>query len=154
MITLDRLVNTDRPKRKVQRVGRGPGSKRGKTSCRGAKGDKARCGYKRHYGREGGQLALYRKLPCRGFPNGRFRGESYHINFDLINTLFEDGETVSYETLREKGYAPRRAAPGGLKILSRGVLKKKVTIEARAFSEEAKKKLQKQSISFKEIATS
>jgi large subunit ribosomal protein L15 len=150
MITLSELKNTDRPKRKVQRVGRGPGSKRGKTSCRGEKGDKSRSGYKRRYGHEGGQLPLYRKLPCRGFDSARFKSVNVTINLSMIDKLFNDGETVSYETLRQKGYAPRRA-PGGLKVLGFGEIHKKVTIEARAFSQEAQQKLEKQAISFKVV---
>ena len=78
----------------MQRVGRGPGSKRGKTCCRGSKGDKARQGYKRHFGREGGQLPLYRKMPKRGFNHGRFEKETLSLNLGLIDQLFEDGETV------------------------------------------------------------
>ena len=150
MITLDQLKNTTRPKKKIQRVGRGMGSKRGKTSCRGHKGDKARSGYKRHYGREGGQLPLYRKLPCRGFSNSRFATVVYSINLGLINQLFSDGEVVNEQSLREKGYAPR-AMLGGLKILGTGELTKKVTIEANAFSEAAAEKLQKSAIAFKVV---
>lgn len=153
MITLSKLANTHRPVRKNQRVGRGIGSKRGKTSCRGAKGDKARCGYKRHFGREGGQLPLYRKLPCRGFDSARFRSFVFAIDFDDINVSFNDGETVSFETLRQKGLAPRRAL-GGLKILSGGTLTKKVKIEAHSFSEAAKEALKKQAVQFKVVETS
>jgi large subunit ribosomal protein L15 len=153
MITLSQLSNTDRPVRKVQRIGRGIGSKRGKTSCRGAKGDKARCGYKRHFGREGGQLPLYRKLPCRGFDSARFRSFVYAINLSDINIAFNDGETVSFETLRQKGIAPRRAL-GGLKILSGGELTKKVKIEAHAYSEAAQEKLKKLKVPFKVLAAS
>jgi len=150
MITLSELSNTDRPVKKIQRVGRGMGSNRGKTCSRGGKGDKARQGYKRHFGREGGQLPLYRKLPCRGFVNGKFRSNVFAINLAYINELFNDGDVVNLATLREKGYSTRRAL-GGLKILSRGELTKKVTIEATAFSEEAVKKLEKNSISYKKI---
>jgi large subunit ribosomal protein L15 len=146
MITLENLTNTHRPTQKVQRVGRGPGSKRGKTCGRGNKGDKARCGYKRHYGREGGQLPLYRKLPCRGFDSAKFRSHVCAINLSLIDKLYNDGEVVNFATLREKGYAHRREL-GGLKILGGGELHKKVKIEARV-SQEAQKKLEKQGISF------
>jgi large subunit ribosomal protein L15 len=52
--------------------------------------------------------------------------------------------------LREKGYAPREAK-GGLKILSNGELTKKVTIEAHAFSEKAKQKLDDQGIKYTQI---
>jgi len=153
MITLSNLKNTHRQKKKVQRVGRGPGSNRGKTCSRGQKGDKARSGYKRRHGKEGGQLPLFRKLPKRGFPNGRFQKEVLSINLSLIESLYQDGETVNYQTLREKGLAPRRL-PGGIKILGQGELKKKVSIEAHNFSKTAKEKLEKNSVSFKEIPLS
>ena len=133
MSILSTLKNTTRKSSNVQRVGRGEGSGRGKTSCRGHKGSKARSGYKRRYGQEGGQLPLYRRMPRRGFTRGRFVKESLSINFSLINTLFKDGDVVSVETLRMKGYAPRRL-PGGLKILAVGKLEKKVSIEAHGYS--------------------
>jgi len=62
--------------------------------------------------------------------------------------LFEDGAVVNLETLRERGYAPREAR-GGLKILSQGELKKKISIEAHAFSRGALAKLEKGKIPFK-----
>jgi large subunit ribosomal protein L15 len=148
MITLSSLTNFHRPKLKVQRVGRGMGSKRGKTCCRGTKGDKARRGYKCHFGREGGQLPLYRKLPCKGFTNGRFQSEVFAINFTLINEFFNDGEIVSYETLRQKGLVPRRAA-GGIKLLGSGEIQKKVSIQVSALSKGAQEQLEKKSISYK-----
>jgi len=150
MITLSELSNTSRPVRKVQRVGRGPGSKRGKTCGRGSKGDKARCGYKQRYGYEGGQMALYRKSPVRGFPNGRFRSVHIAIDLSLIDSLYNDGETVNLQTLLEKGYG-RRRVPGGLKILSSGKLQKKVSIEAHAYSAEALRKLEAQSVPCKTL---
>src|SRR3990172_10324914 len=107
MITLFNLTNTDRPKKKIQRVGRGVGSKRGKTCGRGNKGDKARRGYKGRFGYEGGQLPLYRKLHTKGFPNGRFKNDVFSINLGLLNNLFKDGDVVNLKTLRERGYAPR-----------------------------------------------
>jgi large subunit ribosomal protein L15 len=152
MITLSKLKNTDRPKKKVQRVGRGMGSKRGKTCGRGIKGDKARQGYKTRDGYEGGQLPLYRKLPCRGFAQGRFRSTVFAITLGRINELFADGEVVNLETLREKGCSTRRAL-GGLKVLSGGELKKKVSIEAHGFSAAAKEQLEKHSIPFTSLKT-
>lgn len=150
MIDLANLKNTSRPKKKIQRVGRGVGSKRGKTSCRGEKGDGSRQGYQRRYGYEGGQVPLYRKLPVRGFTRGKFIKPSKAISLALIDAHFADGETVNYETLREKKMVPRRLS-GGVKILANGELTKKVTIEAHGFSEAAKAKLEKKKISFKVI---
>lgn len=147
MYTLSTLENTHRPSHKVQRVGRGFGSKRGKTCGRGSKGDKARSGYKRRYGREGGQLPLYRKLPCRGFTNGRFRSSVFAINLDDLEKEFEDGEVVSFETLYYKGLVSQKYT-GGFKILSRGELTKKVEIYAQAISAEAQSKLSAKGIVF------
>src|SRR5690242_5267662 len=108
MMDLSNLANTHRPKKKVQRVGRGVGSKRGKTSGRGNKGDKARRGYLRRYGQEGGQIPLYKKIPTRGFSNERFRIASFAVNLGVIEKFFETGDTVSLETLQERRLAPRR----------------------------------------------
>lgn len=147
MITLSQLQDTSRPKKKVQRVGRGIGSGRGKTSGRGEKGDGSRSGYKRRYGYEGGQVPLYRKLPIRGFTRGRFEKPSFAVSLAMIEAHFENGETVNLATLREKGLTPRRL-PAGIKILSNGELTKKVSIEAHAISEAAKQKLEEKKISF------
>lgn len=153
MITLSALKNSHRPTKRVRRVGRGPGSKRGKTSGRGGKGDSARAGYKQRYGHEGGQMRLYRKLPCRGFTRGLFQGETVAINLGKINELYQDGETVNLKTLREKGYSSR-LTPGGLKILSDGELTKKVTIEAHHYSKMAQQKLEKGSARFSVVGKS
>lgn len=149
MITLSSLANTYRPKLKIQRVGRGAGSKRGKTCGRGSKGDKARCGYRQRYGEEGGQKPLYKRLPCRGFTNARFKKTMFSMNFSLIDQVFSDGETVSAATLMQKGYIGKNS-PVGLKVISGGELnKKKLHIEATGFSASAKEYLEKHKISHK-----
>jgi large subunit ribosomal protein L15 len=150
MMTLSQLTNSHRPKKKRHRVGRGMGSKCGKTCGRGSKGDMARCGYKTRPGHEGGQIPLYKKSPTRGFPNEKFRNIVFAINLGMIDKLYAEGETVSLKTLQEKGFAPRRI-PGGLKILSGGELKKKVVIEASFFSGAAEEKLKKNGISFQQV---
>lgn len=151
MITLANLENTHRPKKKIQRVGRGTGSKRGKTCCRGGKGYKARTGYKTRAGHEGGQMPLYRKLPTRGFSNQQFQSRAFAINLDIINDYYKDGEVVNFATLREKKLISKQML-NGIKILGNGELTKKVTIEAQYYSASAKEKLTKGSISFKEIS--
>lgn len=70
MITLSQLANTHRPKKKVQRVGRGVGSKRGKTCGRGNKGDKARQGYKYRFGHEGGKFLYIKSYLLKVLPMG------------------------------------------------------------------------------------
>jgi large subunit ribosomal protein L15 len=150
MITLSVLKNSSRPKKKIQRVGRGIGSKRGATSGRGTKGDGSRRGYSRRYGYEGGQVPLYRKLPVRGFTRGRFDKASQEVTLAQIEKYFADGETVNFETMRQKGLIAR-TLPGGVKILANGELTKKVHIEAHAFSAAARQKLEAKSISFKVV---
>jgi large subunit ribosomal protein L15 len=151
MFSLSTLKNTSRPKKKVQRIGRGIGSKRGATSGRGGKGDSARQGYKKRFGYEGGQVPLYRKLPIRGFTRGRFIKHTHAISLATLERNYQDGETVNIATLREKGLIPRKV-PGGIKILANGELTKKVNIEAKHFSEAARAKLQEKGISTTVVA--
>ncbi len=108
MTDLSQLKDTSRPPKRVQRIGRGIGSKRGDTSGRGGKGDSARQGYRKRFGYEGGQVPLYRKLPIRGFTRGRFIKESQAIGLAMIDAHYQDGEIVNIATLREKGLVPRR----------------------------------------------
>ena len=59
--------------KKSKRVGRGPGSGLGGTAGRGHKGAGQRCGFKRRYWFEGGQMPLYRRVPMRRFNNSNFQ---------------------------------------------------------------------------------
>lgn len=147
MITLASLKNTSRAKQGRIRVGRGPGSGKGKTCGRGEKGAGSRAGYKRRYGYEGGQFRMFMKLPIRGFSNARFRKELEAINLGQIEQLYKDGEVVNVQTLTERGFL--RGKVHGLKILGKGELKKKVTIEADAVSNGAREKLQQSKIALK-----
>ncbi len=148
MMQMHSLKNTSRPKKKVQRVGRGPGSGRGKTSGRGHKGDGSRSGYKTRNHYEGGGVPLYKKLPTRGFTRGRFYKEQHTLNLGQIEELYQEGEVVSLETLYAKGrIAGKKIAT--LRILAKGELKKKVSIEAHHFSKSAIEQLKKQSITHK-----
>ncbi len=150
MHSLSQLKNTSRPPKKSRRIGRGIGSKRGATAGRGGKGDSHRQGYSKRYGYEGGQVPLYRKLPIRGFPRGTFVKPKIAISLSTIEAYFENGDTVTQQTLREKGLIPRRI-PGGIKILGNGELTKKVKIEAHHYSATAEQKLKDQGISFTKV---
>ena len=134
-------------KRKV-RVGRGMGSKLGKTAGAGNKGQKSRRGYSRRRGFEGGQMPLHRRIPKRGFHNP-FRHEYSIINLEELN-VFPAGETVTPELLRAHGFV--RRATGPVKILGDGELKNKLTIHAHAFSASAKEKITKAGGSFEVVA--
>src|SRR5881227_1993383 len=93
--------------RKV-RVGRGIGSKLGKTSGSGNKGQKSRRGYSRRRGFEGGQMPLHRRVPKRGFHNP-FRIEYAVVNLDTLAERFDKGAVVTLELLQEKGMVPNSA---------------------------------------------
>ena len=134
-------------KRKV-RVGRGIGSKLGKTSGSGNKGQKSRRGYSRRRGFEGGQMPLHRRIPKRGFHNP-FTVEFSVINLEELNA-FPAGETVTPELLRAHGFI--RKATGPIKILGDGQLKNKLTIHAHAFSAAAKEKITKAGGTFEVVA--
>lgn len=151
MTSLNTLKNTHRPEKTPKRVGRGQGSKLGKTCGRGEKGAGSRSGYKRRFGNEGGNFPLYRKLPCRGFNNARFRVAYDSINLGQINSVYKDGEIVNLLTLTERGFISGRT--DGVKLLGNGELTKKVTIEVDAMSNTAREKLTKAKIPFKLIAS-
>ena len=120
------------------RKGRGPGSGNGKTAGKGHKGQNARSGGGVRPGFEGGQLPLYRKLPKRGFKN-RFAVNYAIVNLSDLNR-FEDGDTVNLEKLMEAGIVKKPL--DGLKILGKGELTKKLTVEAKVFSASAKEKIE------------
>ncbi len=119
------------------RRGRGHGSGNGKTAGKGHKGQKARSGAPRP-GFEGGQMPLYRRIPKRGFHNRNTR-IIVGINLSSLEA-FEDGATVSVETLIEKGIV--KNPKDGVKILGNGELTKKLTVQANAFSASAKEKIE------------
>lgn len=146
MISLDKLKNFTRPAKSRKRVGRGLGSKSGKTCGRGEKGSGSRAGYKRRYGKEGGNMPLFMKLPIRGFNNARFRLAYDVVNLDQLNQIYKDGETVNIETLRARGFISGPSI--GVKLLGTGELTKKVKISLHAFSDSAREKLTRAKIVF------
>ncbi len=124
--------------RDVKRIGRGHGSGNGKTAGKGHKGQKARAGRGFRAGFEGGQMPLHRRVPKRGF-NNIFATPYTAINVAALNR-FEDGATVTVETLLEAGVI--KSAPNGVKILGNGKVEKKLTVQVAAFSEAAKAKIE------------
>ncbi|MGH9770849.1 MAG: 50S ribosomal protein L15, partial [Candidatus Acidiferrales bacterium] len=122
--------------RKV-RVGRGMGSKLGKTAGAGNKGQQSRRGYSRRAGFEGGQMPLHRRLPKRGF-SSPFPKSFAVVNVESLNT-FAAGETVTPETLSAQGLV--RAMRDGVKVLGNGELKVSLTVRAHAFSKSAQEKI-------------
>lgn len=150
MTNLHQLSNDSRGRKNVQRVGRGPGSKRGKTSCRGHKGQGSRSGARERLGYEGGRQPLHRKLPIRGFTRGRFLKKDKGLNLEQIEKMFSEGEVVNISTLEEKGIIPKNFK-GKLRILGKGEISKKITIEASHYTQKAKEKLEEKKIECKVV---
>ena len=127
-------------KRKTKkRVGRGPGSKRGRTATRGNKGQKARKGDNPKLLKEGGQMPLFRRTAKRGF-NNKWRLEFAVVNVvDLQN--FDADAVITPEILKASGLAQR--PHDRVKILGDGDLDRKLEVHAHSFSAQAKEKIEK-----------
>ncbi len=126
-------------KHRVKRLGCGESSGHGKTSGKGHKGQKARSGGSIRLGFEGGQMPLIRRLPKRGFNNSAFKTQYAVVNLDELE-VFDAGSQINEQLLREKGLISGKF--DGLKILGRGEITKKLTVEADKFSESARQKIE------------
>jgi len=125
--------------KKKKRVGRGPGSKMGKTCTRGENGQKSRKGAKIRIGFEGGQTPLYRRLPKKGFKNARFKKVYKEINIYMLND-YDNGSVINIEDFIKIGLI--NSDRDKVKVLGNGELKKKLEIHANKFSNSAKKKIE------------
>lgn len=118
-----------------RRIGRGPGSGLGGTSTRGHKGAKARSGYKRKIGFEGGQMPLQRRVPKAGFKNINHK-EYLAVNLSSIQKLVESKNLskIGIEELKAAGLVNGNVL---VKVLGNGELTAKVEVTANAFSKSA-----------------
>ena len=122
-----------------KRIGRGAGSGQGKTAGKGHKGQKARAGRGMRPGFEGGQMPLQRRVPKRGF-NNIFRTEMAIVNVAALEANYEAGAVVTIDSLIEKGLVKK--VLDGVKVLGHGEITKALTVQANAFSESAKQKIE------------
>lgn len=123
-----------------KRVGRGPGSGKGKTSGRGENGQLSRAGGGKRAGFEGGQTPLARRLPkLPGFTNIN-RVEYVPVNVKVLEDLFEAGEVVDRDTLIEKNIIKRYE--GLVKVLGDGELTKALTVKVDKVSKSAQEKIE------------
>jgi large subunit ribosomal protein L15 len=123
-----------------KRLGRGQGSG-GSTAGRGHKGAQSRSGYKSRPGFEGGQMPLQRRVPKFGFKNNNkiyYKG----INLDVLEDLAgkHKGTDLNLQFLIENGVVSKNDK---FKVLGRGELKSKISVEAHAFSSTATKAIEK-----------
>lgn len=142
---LNTLKDNDGARKRMMRVGRGIGSGKGKTSGRGGKGQTARTGV-RINGFEGGQMPIHRRLPKRGFNNHGRRIEFATINLGDIQKYIDSGrldgsKPITTAALIEAGVV--RKADNGVKLLGKGTLKAKVSLEVTKASESAIKAVEK-----------
>lgn len=123
-----------------KRLGRGEGSGSGGTASRGHKGAKSRSGYSKKIGFEGGQMPLQRRVPKFGFKNPN--RVAYHaVNLDTIQKLADENKVseITPEFLVEKSIVGKKDL---IKVLGRGELSAKVTVEAHAFSKSAQEAIE------------
>jgi len=130
---------------RYKRVGRGIGSGKGKTSGRGGKGQTARTGVALN-GFEGGQTPLHRRMPKRGFSNHDFRYDFAEVNLGTLQKAVEagklqDGASVDGAKLVEAGVLRRMR--DGVRLLGKGELKAKLTIEVAGASKSAVEAVEK-----------
>jgi len=138
MMRINDLSPAKGSKKKRKRVGRGPGSGHGKTSCRGHKGQKSRSGGGPRLGFEGGQMPLQRRLPKRGFTN-IFKKHYSIINVKDLNR-FKPNSTLNVEVLKEAGLVKK--IKDGIKLLGNGEISHPVVIRVDRVSKTAKEKIQ------------
>ena len=128
-----------------RRVGRGIGSSKGKTGGRGVKGQKSRSGVAIK-AFEGGQMPIYRRLPKRGFSNAMFAKNYTTVSVGRLQQAvdakkLDAKKAITAETLVEAGVIRRAGA--GVRILSDGELKAKLSCEVAGASKAAVEKIEK-----------
>lgn len=123
-----------------KRIGRGTATGQGKTAGKGSNGQKSRSGNYIHFGFEGGQMPLIKRVPKRGFSNYPFKKDIAIVNLAALEERFEDGSTITVDALIESGAVKK--AKDGVKILANGELSKKFTIEGCMVSAAAKAKIE------------
>lgn len=136
---LDRLKPNPGSKRGRKRLGRGPGSGRGKTATHGVKGQGTRgTGHPVRQGFEGGQMPLNMRLPKKGFTNN-FRKEVEIVNLSAL-TAFGDGATVDIPALVARGLVRGKGA--SVKVLGNGDAPKNLSVKVNRISAAARQKVE------------
>ena len=131
---------TDRITKKG-RLGRGSGSRGGHTVGRGHKGQLSRSGHKSMAMFEGGNLPFFKRVPkLKGFKRNH-KIVAAAVNLSTINEFYKDGESVTPETLKEKGVIRKNARR--VKILGNGELAVKAIFDGVEFSDTARGKITK-----------
>lgn len=141
---LNELSDNAGAAKKRMRVGRGPGSGKGKTAGRGVKGQKSRSGVAIN-AYEGGQMPLYQRLPKRGF-NKPNRLEFSVINLGLVQKFIDAGKIDVKQPLTEDALVAAgvvRRKRDGIRILAKGEITAKVELAVSGASKSAVEAVEK-----------
>ena len=135
---LNEIRDNEGARRRKMRVSRGIGSGKGKTGGRGGKGQTARTGVSIN-GFEGGQMPLYRRLPKRGFTN-IFALRFMEVNLSSLQNALKAGKldgkkTITGDDLVKAGLS--RRLHDGVRLLGKGELKEKISIEVAGATKSA-----------------
>jgi large subunit ribosomal protein L15 len=144
MTKLNELAPREGSTKNRMRVGRGPGSGKGKTSGRGVKGQKSRTGVA-IAGFEGGQMPLHMRMPKRGFNNPNAK-DFAEVNFWRIEQAIAAGKldakkAIDADVLLAAGVIRRKK--DGVKLLGKGELTSKIEITVYHASEAARAAVEK-----------
>jgi large subunit ribosomal protein L15 len=144
MTKLNELAPREGSTKGRMRVGRGPGSGKGKTAGRGVKGQKSRTGVA-IAGFEGGQMPLHMRMPKRGF-NSRNRKDFAEVNLWRIEQAIAAGKLDAKKPIDAAALIAAgvlRRAGDGVKLLGQGELKSKLTLTVYAATASAKAAVEK-----------
>ncbi len=152
---LNGIKDNEGAKKPRRRVGRGIGSSKGKTAGRGVKGQTSRSGVALN-GFEGGQMPIYRRLPKRGFSNAMFAKDFNIVSLGRLQAAVDAGKLdakadVDSDALVAAGICRRKK--DGVRILSDGDLKAKLTVKTEGASKTAIEKIEKAGGSFTLVET-
>ena len=144
MTKLNELSPREGSVKKRMRIGRGPGSGKGKTGGRGVKGQKARSGVA-IAGFEGGQMPLHMRMPKRGF-NNPFAKEFAEVNLWRLEQAIAAGKLDAKKAIDGAALVAAgvlRREKDGVKLLGKGELKSKIDITVHSASASAKAAVEK-----------
>jgi large subunit ribosomal protein L15 len=141
---LNQLSDNAGARQPAKRVGRGIASGTGKTAGRGVKGQKSRSGVAIK-GFEGGQMPIHMRMPKRGFTPPSVKSFTV-VNVGRLQKFIDEGkldakETITVETLIAAGLV--RRAQDGVRILAKGDITAKVTLEVQGASKTAVEAVEK-----------
>jgi large subunit ribosomal protein L15 len=141
---LRNLADNEGARKKAKRVGRGPGSGRGKTATRGTKGAWARGSLKKPF-YEGGQTPLFQRIPKKGAKNARFAFKPTALALSRLlmwvnSNRLDASRVITLKDLRDSRCC--RSFKQGIKLVGKTKVDKPINIEVTAVSAGARKSIE------------